>query len=198
MVSRKLPKSVHRMDRRPAAPKPVEDSGKPPASGPGRPILEELRPAGPVHNVPKRPPGRPRKDGKPAGTVRPPQPGPQPAAATAPGPAAPYVPIDVGILAGTFKGSFSFLSGLLSVALKVPASELEVTDKQARDLAEAWKPIFDHYKVNLGIGGLWANAVGTTFGVIGPKVQAVMSRRGMKLPAMPALEEARIVPPGVN
>jgi len=194
-VNHKSPKSVHRLDRRSAASGPVGKSGAA-GSGPAWSILEDLRPAGLVHNWQKRPPGRPRKDGQAAGSIRPPQPGPQPS--QAPPASAPYVPIDVGILAGTLKGSFSFLSGVLAIALKVPAEELEVNDRQARDLAEAWKPLLDHYKVNLGIGALWANAIGTTFGVIGPKVQTVMSRRAINPPAMPAAEQTRIVPPGLN
>ena len=198
-MNHKAPKSVHRMDRKPAVPKVAQHPGVQ-SSGGSRPILEELRPAGPVHRVPKRPPGRPRHDGRPPGSV--PKtasgPGPQPVPVETPPSVVPYVPIDVAILAGTLKGTFSFLSGVLAVALKVPATELEVTDKQSRELAGAWKPILDHYKVNLGVGALWANAIGTTFGVIGPKVQVVMSRRGLKLPSGPGAEEVKIVPPGVN
>lgn len=195
-MNRKPPKSVNRLDR--ARPQPVGKPGAAAGPGPARPIAEELRPAGSV--LPRRPPGRPRKDGKPAGSVKPqPVPGPGPSQVPpAPEPKPPYVPIPAAALALSFKSTFGFLAGVLSVALKLPAAELEITDQQAKDLADGWKPLIDHYQWQVaGVGLLWYNAIGMTAQVVGPKVQAVMARRRMTLP-VPQPEEVRIVPPGIS
>jgi hypothetical protein len=60
---------------------------------------------------------------------------------------------------------------------KVPAAQLRVSDKEAREVADAWKPLLDHYKVNMGTGFLWGNAIGATVGVVGAKLQPILEAR---------------------
>jgi hypothetical protein len=102
---------------------------------------------------------------------------------TAPGPDSTkppeYVPVPPEVLAAAFKGAFGMACMAVAAVTKRPADFIALSDKEAKDLADGWKPVMDHYKVNLGLAPIWAGAIGATMKIMAPRFSEVMRRRGI-------------------
>ena len=66
------------------------------------------------------------------------------------------------------------------------------------ELAEDWIPVFEHYKVDLGKGGVWAVAIGGSLEKLGPRImQSVIQKKtGLKPPQATPAETPTPAAPG--
>lgn len=156
-------------------PKPELEPTKPPAaqvqapaSQPSqRPAVERFQAAVEVAKV-KRPIGRPPK-------VHPAVPG-QPPAPQKP----PYSAPSAKVLGRALAGTFNTLAIVLGPHWKFKPEE-------GVQLAEDWIPVLEHYKIDLGKGGIWAVAIGGTLDKLGPRIlqSVIMRKTGLRPPSEP-------------
>jgi len=154
---------------------------KPPNPAPERPAVDRLSgsPGAPTVSRVRRPIGRPPKT--PPGSVT-----------TPPGQLEkrPYTAPSSKILGRALTGTFNTLAIVLGPHWKFKTTE-------GVELAEDWIPVLEHYKIDLGKGGVWAVAIGGTLEKIGPRImQSVIQKKtGLKPPqATPAETPAPAAP----
>jgi|GEM_PF-4207801 len=158
---------------RASAPERTRTQSRTLSTAPERPAVDRLSssPGSPTADRVRRPIGRPPKT--PPGSV-----------ATPPGQPEkhPYTAPSSKILGRALTGTFNTLAIVLGPHWRFKTTE-------GVELAEDWIPVLEHYKIDLGKGGLWAVAIGGTLEKLGPRImQSVIQKKtGLKPPqATPA------------
>ena len=128
----------------------------------------------------RRPVGRPPKT--PPGSVTTPPGQPE---------KRPYTVPSSKILGRALTGTFNTLAIVLGPHWRFKTTE-------GVELAEDWIPVLEHYKIDLGKGGVWAVAIGGTLEKLGSRImQSVIQKKtGLKPPQATPAETPTPAAPG--